>query len=145
MSIMNKRKEEQEEQEKPEKAKPPVRVLSESEKVQYEKCKICKHSYWWGFIGSDNEELRCRFLTIPGVLTALKPGIECELFEENLGCMYCAHRRSEPKTLINGEKLVLCKRVRVLSGRDEASLGWERMDERGRKCECFCRKKEEKE
>ncbi|MGN0137440.1 MAG: hypothetical protein ACI381_02375, partial [Candidatus Methanomethylophilaceae archaeon] len=103
MSIMNKRKEEQE---KLEAIRPPARVLSESEKTQYEKCKMCKHSYWWGYPGSDNGELRCRFLTIPGVLTALKPGIECELFEENLGCMYCAHRRGEPKTLINGEKLV---------------------------------------
>ena len=142
MSIMNKRKEEQEKQEKVE--VPVRRGLSESEKAQYEKCKICRHSYWWNDFLTDTKDLECKFLRESKVLIALKPGIECELFEENLGCMHCAHRRSEPKTLINGEKLVLCKRVRVMYGRDEASLGWERMDDRGRKCESFC-KKEEKE
>ena len=137
MSIMNKRKEEPE---KLEKVKPLARDLSESEKAQYERCKICKHSYWWGYPGSDNGELRCRFLIIPGVLVAMKPGIECEMFEENLGCMHCAHRRSEPKTLINGEKLVLCERV--VYGRDEASLDWEFVDNE-KKCGSFCRKEDE--
>lgn len=137
MSIMNKRKEEQE------KVEVPVRrVLMESEKAQYERCKICKHSYWWGFPGSDNEELECKFLRESRVLVALKPGIECELFEENLGCMHCAHRRSEPKTLINGEKLVLCERMRDAYGGPEVNLGWERMDNRGKKCGSFCRKEE---
>ena len=137
---MNKRKEEQE---KLENAKPLARDLSESEKAQYEKCKICMHSYWWDFPGLNNGELRCRFLTIPGVLVAMRPGIECEMYEENLGCMHCAQRRSEPRTLINGEKLVLCERVRVVHGIDMASLDWERMDDRGRKCESFCKKEEE--
>ena len=140
MSIMNKRKEEQEKQEKVE--VPVRRVLSESEKAQYEKCKICKHSYWWGFPGSDNEELECMFLRESRVLVALKPGIECELFEENLGCMHCAHRRSEPKTLINGEKLVLCERVRVVHGIDMASLDWEFVDKE-KKCSSYCRKEDE--
>lgn len=139
MSIMNKRKEELE---KLEKVKPLARDLSESEKAQYERCKICRHSYWWRYPGSDNGELRCRFLTIPGVLVAMKPGIECELFEEILGCMHCAHRRSEPRMLINGEKLVLCERVRVVYGRDEASLDWEIVDKE-RKCSSYCRKEDE--
>lgn len=139
MSIMNKRKEEQE---KLEKAEAPVRrVLSESEKVQYEKCKICKHSYWWGFPGSDNRELRCRFLFMSGVLTAMKPGIECELFEENLGCMYCVHRRSEPRMIINGEKFVICERARSTVNGFEVNLGWESLDE-GKKCGSYCRKEE---
>ena len=137
MSIKNRRKEEQEEQEKPENAKPLTRVLSESEKAQYEKCKICVHSYWWGFPGSDNEELECKFLRESRVLVALKPGIECELFEENLGCMHCVHRR----TLINGEKLVLCERMRDAYGGPEVNLGWERLD-KGKKCGGFCRKEE---
>lgn len=138
MSIKNKRNEEQE------KVEVPVRrVLMESEKAQYERCKICKHSYWWGFPGSDNEELECKFLREGKVLVALKPGIECELFEENLGCMHCAHRRSEPKTLINGEKLVLCERMRDAYGGPEVNLGWERLGDGGKKCGCFCRKEEE--
>ena len=136
---MNKRKEEQE---KLENAKPLARDLSESEKAQYEKCKICMHSYWWDFPGLNNGELRCRFLTIPGVLVAMKPGIECELFEENLGCMHCAQRRSEPRMLINGEKLVLCERVRVVHGIDMASLDWEFVDKE-KKCSSYCRKEEE--
>ncbi len=140
---MNKRKEELE---KMEKAETPVRrVLMESEKAQYEKCKICKHSYWWSSLGSDNEELECKFLRESKVLVALKPGIECELFEENLGCMHCAHRRSEPKTLINGEKLVLCERMRIAYGGPEVNIGWERVNDRGKKCGTFCRKEEEKE
>ena len=140
MSIKNRCNEELE---KLEKIKPPVRVLSESEKVQYEKCKICKHSFWWNHPGMDKEDdLRCMFLRESRVLVALKPGIECELFEENLGCMHCAHRRSEPKTLINGEKLVLCERVRVVYGRDEASLDWEFVDKE-KKCSSYCRKEDE--
>lgn len=139
MSIMNKRKEELE---KLEKVKPSARVLLESEKAQYEKCKICKHSYWWRSPGMDNEELECKFLRESRVLVALKPGIECELFEENLGCMHCAHRRSEPKMLINGEKLVLCERMRDAYGGPEVNLGWERLND-GRKCGGFCRKEEE--
>ena len=130
-----------EELEKLEKAKPPARVLSESEQVQYEKCKLCRHSYWWSFPGSDNEELECMFLREGKVLVALKPGIECELFEENLGCMHCVHRRSEPKMLINGEKLVLCERMRDAYGGPEVNLGWERLD-KGKKCGGFCRKEE---
>lgn len=137
MGIKNKRNE------KLEKAEAPVRrVLSESEKAQYEKCKICRHSYWWDYPGSDNEELECKFLRESRVLVALKPGIECELYEENLGCMHCAHRRSEPKTLINGEKLVLCERMRDAYGGPEVNLGWERLD-KGKKCGGFCRKEEE--
>lgn len=139
MSIKNKRKEEPE---KLEKVKPLARDLSESEKAQYERCKICRHSYWWSYPGSDNGELRCRFLIIPGVLVALKPEMWCEMFEENLGCMHCAHRRSEPKMLINGEKLVLCERVRVVYGRDEASLDWEFVDKE-KKCSSYCRKEDE--
>ena len=72
----------------------------------------------------------------------MKPGNECEMYEENLGCMHCAHRRSEPKMLINGEKLVLCERVRVVYGRDEASLDWEFVDNE-KKCGSFCRKEDE--
>lgn len=139
MSIMNKRKEELE---KLEKAKPPARVLSESEKAQYEKCKICRHSYWWSFPGSDNEELECMFLREGKVLVALKPGIECELYEENLGCMHCVHRKSEPKTIINGEKLVICERVRSTVEGYKVNLGWERVDD-GRKCRSYCRKEDE--
>lgn len=139
MSIMNKRKEELE---KLEKAKPPARVLSESEKAQYEKCKICVHSYWWSFPGIDTKDLECKFLRESKVLIALKPGIECEMYEENLGCMYCTHRRSEPKTIINGEKLVLCERLRDSYGGPVINLGWERLDE-GKKCGSFCKKEEE--
>lgn len=139
MSLMNKCKKELE---KMEKVKSPARDLSESEKIQYEKCKMCKHSYWWDFPGSDNRELRCRFLFMSGVLTAMKPGIECELFEENLGCMHCAHRRSEPRMIINGEKFVICERMRVAYGRSEVNSGWEIWD-KGKKCGSFCRKEEE--
>ena len=135
MNIKNKCKEELE------KVKPSVKDLSESEKAQYEKCKICTHSYWWPIPGSDNEELECMFLREGKVLVAMKPGIECELFEENFGCMYCAHRRGEPKTLINGEKLVLCERVRSTVDGFKVNLGWERMDKEN-KCGSYCWKEE---
>ena len=139
MSLLNKCKKELE---KTEKAKPSVKDLSESEKAQYEKCKMCKHSYWWDFPGSDNGELRCRFLFMSGVLTAMKPGIECELFEENLGCMHCVHRRSEPRMIINGEKFVICERMRNTGNGFGVNLGWERMD-KGGKCGSYCRKEVE--
>ena len=134
---MNKRKEEPE---KLEKIKPPVRALSESEKAQYERCKICRHSYWWNDFLTGTKDLECKFLRESKVLIALKPGIECELYEENLGCMYCIHRRCEPKTLINGERLVLCERLRDAYGGPEVNLGWERLDE-GKKCGSFCKGK----
>ena len=138
MSIRNKRNEELK---KLEAIRPPARVLSESEQVQYEYCKLCRHSYWWSFPGSDNEELECMFLREGKVLVALKPGIKCELFEENLGCMHCVHRKSEPKTIINGEKLVICERVRSTVEGYKVNLGWERVDD-GRKCRSYCRKEE---
>ena len=138
MSLMNKCKEELETLEK---VKPSVKDLSESEKAQYEKCKVCRHSYWWSLPGIDIKDLECMFLREGKVLVAMKPGIECELFEENFGCMYCAHRRGEPKTLINGEKLVLCERMRNAYGGPEVNLGWERMDKEN-KCGSYCWKEE---
>lgn len=139
MSIMNKRKETQE---GPKEVETPVRVLSESEKAQYGKCKICVHSYWWSDSFIDPKDLECRFLRESKVLVALKPGIKCELFEENLGCMHCTHRRSEPKMLVNGEKLVLCERMRDAYGGPEVNLGWERVDKE-EKCSSYCRKEDE--
>ena len=139
MSIMNKRKEAQEE---PREVETTARVLSESEKAQYERCKICRHSYWWNDFLTCTKDLECRFLRESKVLIALKPGIECEMYEENLGCMYCVHRRSEPKTIINGERLVLCERLRDSYGGPVINLGWERLDE-GKKCGSFCKKEDE--
>ena len=140
MSIKNRRNEELE---KLEAIRPPARDLSESEKAQYEKCKICVHSYWWNHSGMDTEDdLRCMFLRESRVLVALKPGIECELFEENLGCMHCVHRKSEPKTVINGEKIVICERGRDTAEGYKVRLGWESLDE-GKKCISFCKKEGE--
>ena len=117
-------------------------IESPEEKAQYEQCGRCINSYLWKEL-SGKDRLICRILREP-VLDLMKAGVRpCGMFEEHLGCMHCEHRVSDPVTLINGEELVKCERLRVtFTGREGTTIEWERVN-KGRKCVCYHRKGDE--
>jgi hypothetical protein len=110
---------------------------------KYRICERCVHSYVCKDLGGV-DRLTCRFMNRP-IIEVLEARVHtCGMFEEHLGCMHCAHRVSEPVTLLNGDMIVKCERMRVTSPDGaKVTIGWDRMNT-GKKCTCY-RKKEGEE
>lgn len=126
----------------------PVTPVSRAEEVppqampKYRICERCVHSYVYD--DPDGvDRLKCRFMNRP-IVEVLEAGVHtCGMFEEHLGCMHCEHRVSEPVTLLNGDMIVKCERMRAtFPDGAKVTIGWDRMNT-GKKCTSYCKKEDE--